>query len=168
MDILSSSWLTVWCCFLACLNGDTVFDSNPICQSRWWLALETLLSTIQLWLKPHCWLKCQKIHLVFPSQAAVEGTISFLSQAAHIQVIQVCNILAYSLHKHAAAHWSLYHETQLSQTRLVVELIPTGIVLKSVRQVSDSDAAAVQMSLRLRAILAPCTSGQKELLWSLY
>ena len=44
---------------------------------------------------------------------------------------EVCKILAALLHKHLAAHWYLHHETQLSQTGLVLELIPTAIVLQS-------------------------------------
>ena len=32
-------------------------------------------------------------------------------------------VLAALLHKHLAAHWSLYHETQLSQRGLVLELV---------------------------------------------
>ena len=56
---------------------------------------------------------------------------------------QVCKVLAASLYKHLAAHWSLYHEPQLSQTGLVLELIPTAIVLQSGRQVPDSDTAAM-------------------------
>ena len=32
--------------------------------------------------------------------------------------------------KHLAVHWSLYNETPLSQTWLILELVPTAIVLK--------------------------------------
>ena len=60
---------------------------------------------------------------------------------------QVCKVLAASLQKHLAAHWSLHRETPLSQTGLVLEVVPTAIVLQSGRQVSDSDTTALQMSL---------------------
>ena len=59
----------------------------------------------------------------------------------------VCKVMAASLYKYLAAHWSLHSETLLSQTGLVLELVPTAIVLQSGRQVSDSDTAALQMSL---------------------
>ena len=64
----------------------------------------------------------------------------YVRTAAHNQV---CKVLAASLYKHLAAHWSLYDEPQLSQTGLVLELIPTAIVLQSGRQVPDSDTAAM-------------------------
>ena len=60
---------------------------------------------------------------------------------------QVCKVLAASLQKHLAAHWSLHRETPLSKTGLVLELVPTSIVLQSGRQVSDPDTTALQMSL---------------------
>ena len=58
---------------------------------------------------------------------------------------QVCKVLAASLQKHLAAHWSLHRETPLSKTGLVSELVPTSIVLQSGRQVSDPDTTALQM-----------------------
>ena len=66
-------------------------------------------------------------------------------RAAHYQV---CKVLATSLPKHLAAHWSLYQETPLRQTGLVLALVPTVAVLnQSGRHIFDSDAAAAEMSL---------------------
>ena len=82
--------------------------------------------------------------------AAKKKVSRFLSTCPNFQTAahnQVCKVLAASLHKHLAAHWSLHRETPLSQTGLVLEVVPTAIVLQSGRQVSDSDTTALQMSL---------------------
>ena len=76
-------------------------------------------------------------HLLVP-------VLNFTRTLAHNQA---CKILEALLHQHFAAHWSIYSETLLSQTGLVLELVPTVIVLQSRRQVSDLDTAALQMSL---------------------
>ena len=82
--------------------------------------------------------------------AAKKKVSRFLSTCPNFQTAahnQVCKVLAASLHKHLAAQWSLHSETSLSQTGLVLELVPTAIVLQSGRQVSDSDTGARQVSL---------------------
>ena len=60
---------------------------------------------------------------------------------------QICKVLAASLQKHFAAHWSPHSETPLSKTGLVLELVPTARVLRSGRQVWDSDTTVLQMTL---------------------
>ena len=60
---------------------------------------------------------------------------------------QVCKVRATSLQKHLATHWSLFHETPLRSTGLVLELVPADVVLKSGRHIPDSDAAAAEMTL---------------------
>ena len=60
---------------------------------------------------------------------------------------QVCKVLATSQRKHLAALWFLFHETPIRQTGLVLELVPTAVVLKSGRHISDSDVSEAEMSL---------------------
>ena len=60
---------------------------------------------------------------------------------------QVCKVLATSLQTHLATHWSLFKETPLRSTGLVLELVPTDVVLQSGRHIPDSEAAAAEMSL---------------------
>ena len=64
--------------------------------------------------------------------------------AAHYQV---CKVLATSLQKHLATHWSLLHEPPRRSTGLVLELVSADVVLKSGRDISDSEAAAAEMSI---------------------
>ena len=81
---------------------------------------------------------------------SVPGTTTTCPKFQHARTAahnQVCKVIAASLQKHLAAHWSLHSETPLSKTGLILELVPAAIVLQSGRLVSDSDTTALQMSI---------------------
>ena len=64
--------------------------------------------------------------------------------AEHNQVCKVLAAFPAKTFSYSLDSLSLSHETPLGRTALLLELVPTAVVLNSGRHISDSDAAAAK------------------------